>query len=101
MKIVILAAGIGSRLGNPFPKPLTPLKNGKSIMQMMIENITAYFSIDDLLTVVGFKKNSIMERFLKQHMYTTRILILLTLLKAYYVRLKNAVINLYCGLMEM
>jgi len=63
VKIVILAAGIGSRLGNPFPKPLTPLKNGKSIMQMMIENITAYFSIDDLLTVVGFKKNSIMERF--------------------------------------
>ena len=26
MKIIILAAGIGSRLGNPFPKPLTPLK---------------------------------------------------------------------------
>jgi choline kinase len=29
MKIIILAAGIESRLGNPFPKPLTPLKNEK------------------------------------------------------------------------
>jgi len=63
MKIVILAAGIGSRLGNPFPKPLTPLKNGKSIMQMMIENIDTYFSEHDVYVVVGFKKNSIMENF--------------------------------------
>lgn len=63
MKIVILAAGIGSRLGNPFPKPLTPLKNGKSIMQMMIENIDNYFCQHDVYVVVGFKKNSIMENF--------------------------------------
>lgn len=63
MKLVILAAGIGSRLGNPFPKPLTPLKNGKSIMQMMTENIAQYFSLEDVFTVVGFKKNSIMEAF--------------------------------------
>ncbi|WP_339698959.1 phosphocholine cytidylyltransferase family protein [uncultured Marixanthomonas sp.] len=63
MKIVILAAGIGSRLGNPFPKPLTPLKNGKSIMQMMLENIDKYFSEHDVYVVVGFKKNSIMENF--------------------------------------
>lgn len=26
-KIIILVAGIGSRLGNSFPKPLTLLKN--------------------------------------------------------------------------
>ena len=39
MKIVILAAGIGSRLGNPLPKPLTLLKNGQSIMQQQIENL--------------------------------------------------------------
>lgn len=63
MKIVILAAGIGSRLGNPFPKPLTPLKNGKSIMQMQTENIAAYYDIDDINVVVGFKKDLIMERF--------------------------------------
>lgn len=63
MKIVILAAGIGSRLGNPFPKPLTPLKNGKSIMQMQTENIASKFNIDDISVVVGFKKDLIMERF--------------------------------------
>ena len=63
MKIIILAAGIGSRLGNPFPKPLTPLKNGKSIMQQQIDNITTYFDVNDITTVVGFKKNLIMEQF--------------------------------------
>lgn len=63
MKIVILAAGIGSRLGNPFPKPLTPLNNGKSIMGMQIENLSRHFNIDDISVVVGFKKDLIMERF--------------------------------------
>lgn len=63
MKIIILAAGIGSRLGNPFPKPLTPLKNGKSIMQMQTEHIATKFNIDDINVVVGFKKDLIMERF--------------------------------------
>lgn len=63
MKIVILAAGIGSRLGNPFPKPLTPLKDGKTIMQRQLHNITKFFDINDVTTVVGFKKNLIMERF--------------------------------------
>ena len=50
MKIIIFAAGIGSRLGNPFPKPLTPLKNGKSIMQRQIDNITTYFDVNDITT---------------------------------------------------
>lgn len=63
MKIIILAAGIGSRLGNPFPKPLTPLKDGNSIMQRQLKNITKYFDINDVTTVVGFKKNLIMESF--------------------------------------
>ena len=63
MKIIILAAGIGSRLGNPFPKPLTPLKDGKSIMQRQINNITTYFDVNDITTVVGFKKKLIMEQF--------------------------------------
>ena len=63
MKIVILAAGIGSRLGNPFPKPLTPLKDGESIMAKQLNNISKYFDINDVTTVVGFKKDLIMERF--------------------------------------
>ena len=63
MKIIILAAGIGSRLGNPFPKPLTKLNNNKSIMQMMTENISYIFDTDMINLVVGFKKDLIMESF--------------------------------------
>ena len=63
MKIVILAAGIGSRLGNPFPKPLTPLKGGKSIMERQVENLSQNFNEHDISVVVGFKKDLIMERF--------------------------------------
>ncbi len=63
MKIIILAAGIGSRLGNPFPKPLTLLKNGKTIMQQQVEKLTSYFSIDDITVIIGFKKDLIMESF--------------------------------------
>lgn len=63
MKIIILAAGIGSRLGNPFPKPLTPLKGGKSIMEKQVEQLAENFNEDDISVVVGFKKDLIMERF--------------------------------------
>lgn len=63
MKIVILAAGIGSRLGNPLPKPLTLLKSGQSIMQQQIENVSRHFDSDDINIVVGFKKELILESF--------------------------------------
>ena len=63
MKIIILAAGIGSRLGNPFPKPLTPLKGGKSIMERQVDNLSRNFNEHDISVVVGFKKDLIMERF--------------------------------------
>jgi len=63
MKAVILAAGIGSRLGNPYPKPLTMLDNGCSIMQCQVKNLLRYFSIDNIYAVVGFKKELIMEAF--------------------------------------
>lgn len=63
MKIVILAAGIGSRLQNPLPKPLIRLTNNKTILEQQIENITRCFSIHDIVLVVGFKKDLIMESF--------------------------------------
>jgi len=63
MKAVILAAGIGSRLGNPLPKPLTVLKNGKTIMRQQIDNLSHYFDIDSINIVVGFKKELILESF--------------------------------------
>lgn len=63
MKIVILAAGVGSRLGNPFPKPLTELSDGRSIMQRQLENLARYFEPASVSVVVGFKKDMIMEAF--------------------------------------
>ena len=63
MKIVILAAGIGSRLGSPLPKPLTPLSTGKTILQHQVDNLTRFFSLHDINIVVGFKKDLIMEAF--------------------------------------
>ncbi|MEA1987169.1 MAG: phosphocholine cytidylyltransferase family protein [Candidatus Marinimicrobia bacterium] len=63
MKIIILAAGIGSRLGNPFPKPLTPLEDGKTIMQRQVKYLSEKFHLDKIFTVVGFKKDMLMEEF--------------------------------------
>lgn len=63
LKVIILSAGIGSRLDSPYPKPLIRLDNGKSIMQYQIEGLLDYVSFDDIYVVVGFKKDLIMEEF--------------------------------------
>ncbi|MBN1646698.1 MAG: phosphocholine cytidylyltransferase family protein [Spirochaetales bacterium] len=63
MKIIILAAGMGTRLGKPFPKPLTPLKNGETIIGRQIRIFSEYVSPDDMYIVVGFKKDMIMEAY--------------------------------------
>ena len=55
--------GIGSRLGNPLPKPLTALKDGRTIMQQQIDNLTRHFDIDNINIVVGFLKDLIMKAF--------------------------------------
>lgn len=64
IQAVILAAGMGTRLGRPFPKPLTPLGDGRTIMQQQMENLARVFG-DDLRisTVVGFKLDLILEAF--------------------------------------
>ncbi len=63
MDIIILAAGMGSRLGNPFPKPLTTLNTGKSIMLSQLDNLASAFPDHPVTVVVGFKKEMIMEAF--------------------------------------
>jgi len=63
MKAIILAAGIGSRLGNSDPKPLTKLKNGESILYRQIECLSEYIGINNIITIVGYKKDIIMESF--------------------------------------
>jgi choline kinase len=49
MKAVILAAGIGSRLGKPHPKPLTVLSTGETIMQRQIAALNILVLIISLL----------------------------------------------------
>ena len=63
MKAIILAAGIGSRLGNSDPKPLTKLKNGESILYRQVEYLSEYIGINNIITIVGYKKDLIMESF--------------------------------------
>lgn len=64
LQVSILAAGMGTRLGRPFPKPLTELANGKSIMAQQVDNLRGIFGKDLRITVVvGFKHDLIMERF--------------------------------------
>lgn len=59
--IVILAAGVGSRLGRPHPKPLTPLSDGETILHRCLRMLTSRFSRHSIHLVVGFKKEMIME----------------------------------------
>jgi choline kinase len=63
-QIVILAAGMGTRLARPLPKPLTELRDGRSIMKQQIDNIAQGFGDTyRLMIVVGFKLEAIIERF--------------------------------------
>lgn len=61
---VILAAGMGTRLGRPWPKPLTPLSDGRTIMRQQVDNLTKAFGTElRIMTVIGFKLELIIESF--------------------------------------
>ena len=60
MKAIIIAAGIGSRLGDltkDLPKPLIDV-NGKSILERQIE-LFKKFGINEIFIVTGYKNNKI------------------------------------------
>jgi choline kinase len=62
INVVILAAGMGTRLGRPHPKPLTPLADGRSILRRQLDHLRAAFGERAYITVVvGFKMDLIME----------------------------------------
>ncbi len=62
VQVVILAAGMGTRLGRPHPKSLTRLKNGSTILGQQLGNVRAVFGErTEILIVVGFKMEQIME----------------------------------------
>jgi len=63
-QVVILAAGMGSRLGRSLPKPLTELSDGRSIMRQQFDNIEHAFGTEAHVTiVVGYKLEHIIEAF--------------------------------------
>ncbi len=64
VQAVILAAGMGTRLGKPWPKPLTPLVDGRTIMRQQMDNLEKAFGADlRVMTVIGFKLELIIEAF--------------------------------------
>jgi CDP-glycerol glycerophosphotransferase len=62
INVVILAAGLGTRLGRPHPKPLTPLADGRSILRQQLDHVGQTFDGQAHVTiVVGYKMDLIME----------------------------------------
>ncbi len=62
MNVVILAAGLGTRLGKAHPKPLTALRDGRTILQRQIDLLRARFADElHLSIVVGYKLEMILQ----------------------------------------
>ena len=60
-EVVILAAGKGTRLGRRLPKPLTALRDGRSILRQQVENLRGELVPDVHITaVVGFQAEVVM-----------------------------------------
>mgnify|MGYP000085348127 CR=1 FL=1 len=61
LQVVILAAGMGTRLGRDHPKPLTPLNDGRSILQRQVDGLQSVLGAEVPITaVVGFRCEMIM-----------------------------------------
>ena len=66
MKAVILAGGLGSRLGNlteSIPKPMVEIDN-KPIIYHIMSTFSKY-GIDDFIIALGYKSEVIKDYFLK------------------------------------
>ncbi|MGY1744077.1 phosphocholine cytidylyltransferase family protein [Blastococcus sp. SYSU D00695] len=62
VQVVVLAAGMGTRLGRPHPKPLTPLHDGRSILRRQLDTLREVFGpAVDVTVVVGFKAKRVMR----------------------------------------
>jgi choline kinase len=60
MKAVILAAGVGSRLGGTLPKCLIPIGGDKTILYNQV-TVLRRLGIREIIVLVGFKKEVVME----------------------------------------
>ena len=64
LQVTILAAGMGTRLGMPMPKPLTPLADGRCILGRQLDGLREVFGPEVRTTVVvGFRPDMIMKAF--------------------------------------
>jgi len=63
MHVIILAAGMGTRLNKNKPKCLTVLSNGETILQRQINALLGYVDKEDITIVVGYKKNMIKKEY--------------------------------------
>jgi choline kinase len=60
-QVVILAAGMGTRLGRSEPKPLTRLRDGRTILQRQLEGLRTVLGDDvPISAVVGYRAELIM-----------------------------------------
>lgn len=57
-KGIILAAGLGKRMGGKSPKVLFPIK-GKSLIRILLSNVYDFF--DKIIVVVGFQGDSVIK----------------------------------------
>jgi choline kinase len=62
LKAIILAAGMGTRLGSLIPKPLTSLVNEKTILDFQVEKLSKVIGLHNIIAVVGYKKELVMEK---------------------------------------
>ena len=63
MKVVILAAGMGKRLGQNIPKALVEVIENITIMDLQIKNLIQIVDLEDIIVVVGFKGNLIFKKY--------------------------------------
>lgn len=63
LRVVILAAGFGSRLGLDYPKPLAVLGTGQCILERQLRVLGSFVPAESVWIVVGYKKELIMEAF--------------------------------------
>ena len=62
VQVVVLAAGMGTRLGGLVPKPLTRLATGSTILHQQIDNIRSVLGDDVPITlVVGYRADLVTE----------------------------------------
>ncbi len=63
MKVVILGAGCGDRLGRDIPKPMVVLRENVTILDLQLKNLAETIRINDVVVVVGFLRQTIERRY--------------------------------------